>query len=64
MIWYNSATPGLYSLSGRTSYRKISLSPEVARLDSIVIVSLLNLTGMSAAALPMCLSNFRAIAKI
>ena len=49
---------GLYSLSGRTSYRKISWSLEVARL----IFRLSNLTGTSArAALPRCLSNFRAI---
>ena len=38
---------GLYSLSGRTSYRKISWSLEVAGLDVIMIVSLWNMTGIS-----------------
>ena len=54
---------GLYLLSGRASYRKISWSLEAARLNVILIVSLWNLTGSSAAALPSCLSNFRAIEK-
>ena len=51
---------GLYSLSGKTSYRQISWSLEAARLSVIVIVSHWNLTGISAALLPRCLSNFRA----
>ena len=55
---------GLYSLSGKTSYRQISWSLEAARLSVIVIVSLWNLTGISAALLPRCLSNFRAIEKV
>ena len=55
-------THGLYSLSGRTSCRKISWSLEAARLDIIMIISLLNLTGISA--LPRCLSNFGTIGKV
>ena len=41
--------PGLYSLSGRTSYRKISWSLEAARLVVGISASLRNLTGASAA---------------
>ena len=52
---------GLYSLSGRTSYRKISRSLEAARFGFKLFQSLWNLAGTSAALLPMCLSNFRAI---
>ena len=55
---------GLYSLSGKTSYRQISRSLEATRLNVIIVVSLCNLTGTSAAALPMCLLNFRAIGKV
>ena len=55
---------GLYSLSGKTSHRQISRSLEAARLDLIIIVSLRNVTGISAALLPRCLSNFRAIGKV
>ena len=55
---------GLYSLSGKTSYRQISRSLETARLDATTIVSLWHLTGISAAVLPRCLSNFRAIGKV
>ena len=58
------ATQGLYSLSGKTSYRQISRSLEVARLGVTIIVSLWNLTGIAAALLPRCLSNFRAIGKV
>ena len=57
-------TQGLYSLSGKTSYRQISWSLEAARLDVTMVVSLWNLTGTSAAALPRYLSNFRAIGKV
>ena len=46
---------GLYSLSGKTSHRQMSRSLEAARLDLIMIVSLRNLTGFSAALLPRCL---------
>ena len=52
---------GLYSLSGKTSYRKISWSLEAARFGFGLFQLLWNLTGISAAALSRCLSNFRAI---
>ena len=55
---------GLYSLSGKTSYRQISWSLEAARLDVAMVVSLWNLTGTSAASLPRYLPNFRAIGKV
>ena len=55
---------GLYSLSGKTSYRQISWSLEAGRLGVIMIVSRWNLTCISAALLPRCLLNFRAIAKV
>ena len=42
---------GLYSLSGKTSYRQISWSLKAARLDVEMVVSLSNLTGNSAAAI-------------
>ena len=62
---YSRSTPlmllGLYSLSGKTSYRKISWSLEAARFGFRLFQSLWNLAGTSAAALPRCLSNFRAI---
>ena len=59
---YASARPlGLYSLSGKTSYRKISWSLEAARFGFKLFQSLWNLAGTSAALLPRCLSNFRAI---
>ena len=53
--------PGPVSISEKTSFRKISLSLEVARFVSRIVRSLWNLTGTSAALLPMCLSNFKAI---
>ena len=52
---------GLYSLSGKTSYRKISWSLEAARFGFKPFQSLWNLAGTSAALLPRCLSNLRAI---
>ena len=52
-------TQGLYSLSERTSYRKISWSHEAARFGFRLSQSLWNLTGNSAAALPRCLSYFK-----
>ena len=52
---------GLYSLSGKTSYRKISWSLEAARFGFKLFQSLWNLAGTSAALLPRCLSNFTAI---
>ena len=55
---------GVSILSGKTSYHQISWSLEVARLDVMLIVSLWNLTDISAALLPRCLSNLRAIGKV
>ena len=52
---------GLYSLSGKTSYRKISWSLEAARFGFKLFQSLWNLAGTSAALLPRYLPNFRAI---
>ena len=63
MIW-TYFTTGLYSLSWRSSYRKISWSLEAARSDVIMIFSFCNSAGISAALLPRCLSNFRMIAKV
>ena len=51
----------LYSLSGRTSYGKISRSLEAARFVFKLVPSLWNLTSTSAAPLPRCLLNIRAI---
>ena len=56
----HGVTLGLYSLSGRTSYHKISLSIEAARVGFKLFQSLWNLTGTSAAPLLRCLSNCRA----
>ena len=52
---------GLYSLSGKTSYCKVSWSLEAARFGFKLFQLLWNLAGTSAALLPRCLSNFRAI---
>ena len=57
-------TLGLCSLSGPTFYREISLRLQAARLGAIMIVSLRNLTGISAMLLLRCLSNFEAIERI
>ena len=55
--WVNK---GLYSISGKTFYHQISLSFEAAKLDVIMIVSLWNLTGISAALPPVvCLISDR-----
>ena len=59
--WYMYQLLGLYSLSGKTSYRKISWSLEAVRFGFKLFQSLWNLEGTSAALLPRCLSNFRAI---
>ena len=69
MLWFlvNSCDlliQGVYSLSGRTYCRQISWSLEATRVDVIIIVPLWNLTGISAALLPMCLSNFKTIGKV
>ena len=52
---------GPVSISETTSFHKISSSLEAARLVSRIVRSLWNLTDTSAALLPMCLSNFKAI---
>ena len=52
---------GPVSISEKTSFRKILSSLEAARFVFRIIRSLCNLTGTSAAVLPMCLSNFKAI---
>ena len=62
--WAWSTMPvilGLYSLSRKTSYSKISWSFETARFGFKLFQSLWNLAGTSAALLPRCLSNFRVI---
>ena len=60
LIWFQ-LTQGLYSLSGKTSHRKISWSLEAASFGFKLFQSPWNLAGTSAALLPRCLSNFRAI---
>ena len=50
---------GLYSLSGKTSYRQVSWSLETAIFGVIMIITLIHLTSNYAALLPRCLSNFR-----
>ena len=55
---------GPVSISDKTSYCKISWSLEAARLVFIIVRSLWNLIGTSAALLPMCLSNFKAMRKL
>ena len=52
---------GPVSTSEKTSFRKISWSLEAARFVFEIVRSLWNLTGTSAALLPICLSNFKAI---
>ena len=61
ITWSKYVVLGLYSLSGRTSYRKISRSLEAARFRFKLFQSLWNLTGTSAAALPRCLSRLKVI---
>ena len=53
--------PGPVSIFEKTSYRKISWSLEGAWFVFRIVRSLWNLTGTSAALLPMFLSNFKAI---
>ena len=52
---------GPVSITEKTSYRKISWSLEAARFVFRIGRSLLNMTGTSAALLPMCLSDFKAM---
>ena len=51
----------MYSLSGRTSYRNISWRLGAGGFGLRLSHSLQNLTETSAAALPRCMSNLRAI---
>ena len=57
LVWVQ----GPVSISEKTSFHKISSSLEAARFVFRIVRSLWNLTGTSAAVLPMCLSNFKAI---
>ena len=59
--WRFIIDQGPVSISEKTSFRKISWSLEAARFVFRIVWSLWNLTGTSAAVLPMCLSNFKAI---
>ena len=56
---WGTVIPGLYSLSGRTSYRKISWSFKAERFGFTLFQSLWKLTGISAVVLPRCLWSFR-----
>ena len=53
--------PGPVPISDKPYYCKISQSLEAAKYLLRIIRSLWNLTGTSAATLPMCLSNFKAM---
>ena len=55
------AVQGLFSLSGWTSYRKISWSLKAKRFGFRLFESLWNLTDTSATAMPNCLSYLIAI---
>ena len=59
--WMGQYIQGLYSLSVKTSYHEISRSLEAARFGFRLFQSLWHLAGISAAALPRRLPNFRAI---
>ena len=68
LIWHWGPVTHIYvselgpvSISEKTSFRRISWSLEAARFVFRSVRSLWNLTGTSAALLPMCLSNFKAI---
>ena len=52
---------GLYSLSGKMSNHEISWNLEASRLGVMMIASFWNLTDISAATLPRCMSDFRAV---
>ena len=54
-------TLGPVSISEKSSFRKISYSLEAAIFVFRIVRSLWNLTGTSAAVLPMCLSHFKGI---
>ena len=58
-VKYDLSKASIHWADGHTAYRKILWSHEAAGLDFTMIVSLLNLTDISAA----LLSNFRALEK-
>ena len=60
IVGSRSRNLGPVSISGKTSYRKITRSLEAARLAVSTIASLWTLKGTSAAVLQKCLSYFRA----
>ena len=60
-LMFRDIEHGPVSISEKTSFRKISSSLEAARFVFRIVRSLWNLTGTSAAVLPMCLSNFKTI---
>ena len=61
LILVSTLYPGTLFTKQSASYRKISWKLEAARFGFRLLQSLWNLTDTSAAALPRCLSNFRAI---
>ena len=61
---YKRHIQGPVSISDKTSYCKISSSLEVVRFVCRIVRSLWNLTGTSAALLPVCLSNFKVMRSI
>ena len=61
IIDYFVSDSGPVSISGGTSFRGISWSLGAARFVFGIVRSLWDLTGTSAAVLPMCLSNCGAI---
>ena len=63
-LGYHQPNLGLYSQNGKTSYRQILRSLEAASLDVVLVVSLSNVLGISAAVFPMCLSNYRTIGNL
>ena len=63
LVWRTSKVP-LFATSGRTSYRKISWSLEAARSNAIMVSSFWDLTDISAALLPSCLTKFTVIYKV
>ena len=64
MPMMTSSNGNIFRVTGPLSCRQILWNLKAARLDAILIVSLWNVTGISAALLSRCLSNFRAIGKV
>ena len=61
VTWLHAGHQGHVSVSDKTSYCKISWSLETARFVFKIVQSLWNSTGGSAALLPTCLSNVKAM---